>query len=291
MKKLKFGIPKGSLENATIHLFEKSGWKIHINNNRSYFPDIDDETIECSICRAQEMSRYVETGTIDAGLTGRDWIEENESKVIVVDDLIYSKVSQKSVYWVLAVPVDSKINDLKDLHGKKIATELVNFTRRYFKEKNIDVEVEFSWGATEGKVVSGLADAIVEVTETGNTLRAHGLKIIHELMESNTQLIANKEAYEDSWKREKIGQIILLLKGALKAENMVGLKMQFPEERLERIIKLLPSLHAPTVDHLYNSTWLSVESIVEAKVVRELIPELVKAGAEGIIEYPLNKVI
>jgi ATP phosphoribosyltransferase len=291
MKKLKFGIPKGSLEKATIHLFEKSGWKISINNGRSYFPDIDDDTIECSICRAQEMSRYVERGTIDAGLTGRDWIEENESKVVVVDDLIYSKVSQKPARWVLAVPAESKIKGLKDLRGKKIATELVNFTKRYFKEKNIDVEVEFSWGATEGKVVSGLADAIVEVTETGSTLRAHGLKIIHELMESNTQLIANTDAYEDSWKREKIAQIILLLKGALKAENMVGLKMNVPEEKLERIVKLLPSLNAPTIAHLYNSKWVSVESVVEEKVVRELIPELMKMGAEGIIEYPLNKVI
>ncbi len=291
MKKLKFGIPKGSLEKATIHLFEKSGWKISINNGRSYFPDIDDDTIECSICRAQEMSRYVERGTIDAGLTGRDWIEENESKVVVVADLIYSKVSQKPARWVLAVPAESKIKGLKDLQGKKIATELVNFTKRYFKEKNIDVEVEFSWGATEGKVVSGLADAIVEVTETGSTLRAHGLKIIHELMESNTQLIANTDAYEDSWKREKIAQIILLLKGALKAENMVGLKMNVPEEKLERIVKLLPSLNAPTIAQLYNSTWVSVESVVEEKVVRELIPQLMKAGAEGIIEYPLNKVI
>jgi ATP phosphoribosyltransferase len=251
------------------------------NEGRSYFPDIDDDTIECSICRAQEMSRYVERGTIDAGLTGRDWIEENESKVVVVDDLIYSKVSQKPARWVLAVPAESKIKGLKDLRGKKIATELVNFTKRYFKEKNIDVEVEFSWGATEGKVVSGLADAIVEVTET----------IIHELMESNTQLIANTDAYEDSWKREKIAQIILLLKGALKAENMVGLKMNVPEEKLERIVKLLPSLNAPTIAHLYNSKWVSVESVVEEKVVRELIPELMKMGAEGIIEYPLNKVI
>ncbi|MEE9612462.1 MAG: ATP phosphoribosyltransferase [Desulfatiglandales bacterium] len=291
MKKLKFGIPKGSLEKATIHLFEKSGWKISVNNGRSYFPDIDDDTIECSICRAQEMSRYVERGTIDAGLTGRDWVEENESKVVVVDDLIYSKVSQKPARWVLAVPAESKIKGLKDLQGKKIATELVNFTTRYFEERNIDVEVEFSWGATEGKVVSGLADAIVEVTETGSTLRAHGLKIIHELMESNTQLIANKDAYGDPWKKEKIDQIILLLKGALKAENMVGIKMNVPEEKLEGIVALLPSLNAPTIAHLYNSTWVSVESVVEGKVVRELIPQLMKAGAEGIIEYPLNKVI
>ena len=290
MKKLRLGIPKGSLQNSTMNLFEKSGWKISING-RSYFPDINDETIECTICRAQEMSRYVENGTIDAGLTGLDWTRENESDVVVVDDLIYSKVSQNPARWVLAVPNDSGIEKIEDLQGKKIATELVNFTKRYFKERNIDVQVEFSWGATEGKVVSGLADAVVEVTETGSTIRAHGLKIIHELMKSNTQFIANKESYKDEWKREKIGQIILLLKGALRAENLIGLKMNAPEERLEAIIDILPSLNAPTVAHLYKSTWTSVETVVDAKVVRELIPELIKAGAEGIIEYPLNKVI
>jgi ATP phosphoribosyltransferase len=291
MKKLKFGIPKGSLQQATISLFEKSGWKINVNNGRSYFPDINDEDIECTICRAQEMSRYVESGTIDAGLTGKDWIEENESDVVVVDDLVYSKVSQKPARWVLAVPADSPIKELDDLRGKKISTELTDFTRRYFKNKGIEVQVEFSWGATEAKVVSGLADAIVEVTETGSTLKAHGLKIIHELMTSNTQLIANKEAYKDSWKRQKIDQIILLLKGALRAENMVGLKMNVPQDKLEVVVKLLPSLNAPTVANLYNSKWVSVESVVEEKVVRELIPKLIQAGAEGIIEYPLNKVI
>ncbi len=290
MKKLKLGIPKGSLQNSTIALFEKSGWRINVNG-RSYFPDINDDTIECTICRAQEMSRYVENGTIDAGLTGLDWTRENESDVVVVDDLLYSKVSQNPARWVLAVPNDSEIKELKDLQGKKIATELVNFTKRYFAEKNIDVQVEFSWGATEGKVVSGLADAIVEVTETGSTIRAHGLKIIYELMQSNTQLIANKESYRDEWKKEKIGQIILLLKGALRAENMVGIKMNVSEKNLDKVIDLLPSLNAPTVAHLYKSTWTSVETVVEEKVVRELIPELIKAGAEGIIEYPLNKVI
>lgn len=290
MKKLKLGIPKGSLEKSTISLFEKSGWRINVNG-RSYFPDINDDTIECTICRAQEMSRYVENGTIDAGLTGKDWTEENESDVVVVDDLIYSKVSQNPARWVLAVPVDSDIKKLENLQGKKIATELVNFTKRYFEARNIDVKVEFSWGATEAKVVSGLADAIVEVTETGSTIRAHGLKIIHELMESNTQLIANRESYKDKWKKEKIDQIILLLKGALRAENMVGLKMNVPEDKLEKVIDILPSLNAPTVAHLYKSTWTSVETVVDSKAVRELIPELIKAGAEGIIEYPLNKVI
>ena len=290
MNKLKFGIPKGSLQKATINLFEKSGWKINVNG-RSYFPDINDDDIECAICRAQEMSRYVESGTLDAGLTGRDWTEENESNEVVVDDLVYSKVSQKPARWVLAVPADSDIKRLEDLQGKKIATELVNFTKRFFKERDIDVKVAFSWGATEAKVVSGLADAIVEVTETGSTIRAHGLKIIYDLMETNTQLIANPDAYEDPWKKDKIQQIILLLKGALRAENMVVLKMNLPEDRIEGVIRILPSLNAPTVAHLYNSDWVSVETVVDVRVVRDLIPKLMNAGAEGIIEYALNKVI
>jgi ATP phosphoribosyltransferase len=290
MKKIKFGIPKGSLQSATIKLFEKSGWRINVNG-RSYFPEINDPTMEITICRAQEMSRYVENGTLDAGLTGKDWTEENESDVKVIDDLVYSKVSQKPARWVLAVPADSSVKKIEDLQGKKIATELVNFTRKYFKERNIDVKVTFSWGATEGKVVSGLADAIVEVTETGSTIKAHGLKIIHELMESYTQLIANRESYRETWKREKIEQIVLLLKGALRADNMVGVKMNVPEERLKDVIRLLPSLNAPTVASLYNSSWFSVETVVDAAIVREMIPQLMKAGAEGIIEYPLNKVI
>jgi len=290
MKKLTFGIPKGSLQQATVNLFEKSGWKINVND-RSYFPDINDEEIECNICRAQEMPRYVENGTIDAGLTGKDWIEENESDVVVVDDLIYSKTSQKPARWVLAVPSDSSLKRLEDLQGKKIATELVNYTRRYFKERNIDVKIEFSWGATEAKAVSGLVDAIVEVTETGSTIRAHGLKIIHEFMKSNTQLIANRESYKDPWKKEKIEQIILLLKGALRAENLVGLKMNVPEKKIEMVINILPSLNAPTVAGLYNTNWVSVETIVDVKTVRDLIPRLRQTGAEGIIEYPLNKVI
>jgi ATP phosphoribosyltransferase len=290
MNRLKFGIPKGSLQNATIHLFEKSGWRINVNG-RSYFPDINDEEIECAICRAQEMSRYVENGTLDAGLTGRDWIEENESDVVMVDDLVYSKVSQKPARWVLAVPADSRIERLEDLEGKKIATELVHFTKRFFAERHIDVKVEFSWGATEAKVVSGLADAIVEVTETGSTIRAHGLKILYDLMETNTQLIANRTAYQDPWKKAKIGQVILLLKGALRAENMVALKMNLPREHVEEVIRILPSLNAPTVAGLYNSDWVSVETVVDARVVRDLIPQLMNAGAQGIIEYSLNKVI
>lgn len=290
MRVLKLGIPKGSLQNATIKLFEKSGWKINING-RSYFPDINDESIECSLCRAQEMSRYVENGTLDAGLTGRDWIEENGSDVVVVNNLVYSKVSQNPARWVLAVPRDSEIKRVEDLKGKKIATELADFTRRFFEKRKIDVKVEFSWGATEAKVVSGMADAVVEVTETGSTIRAHGLKIICDLMQTNTQLIANKQSHQDPWKKAKIEQITLLLKGALRAENMVGLKMNVAQEKIENVIQILPSLNAPTVANLYNSDWFSVEAMVDSKVVRVLIPELIKAGAEGIIEYPLNKVI
>ena len=290
MNTLKFGIPKGSLQKATIGLFEKSGWKITVNR-RSYFPDINDSEIECALCRAQEMSQYVENGTLDAGLTGRDWIEENESDVVTVDDLVYSKVSQNPARWVLAVPAGSDIKTLQDLQGKEIATELVNFTRKFFEENNIDVKVSFSWGATEAKVVSGLADAIVEVTETGSTIRAHGLKIIHELMETNTQLIANREAYRDEWKKQKISQIILLLKGALRAENMVALKMNILKRNLEEIIEILPSLNAPTIAGLHHSGWISVETVVDARLVRDLIPQLMHAGAQGIIEYALNKVI
>ncbi len=290
MNQLKLGIPKGSLQNATISLFEKSGWKISLNS-RSYFPDIDDAQIQCHICRAQEMSRYVENGTLDAGLTGKDWIEENESLVTVVGDLVYSKASQNVARWVLAVRSDSGIQDIRDMSGKKISTELVNFTKRYFAEHNIDVEVEFSWGATEAKVVSGLADAIVEVTETGSTIRAHGLKIIKELMQTNTQMIANTKSYDDPWKRARIDHIFLLLKGALRAEKLVGLKMNVPEDKIEKVISLLPSLNSPTIAHLYNSPWLSVEAVVQSPVVRDLIPKLLEAGAEGIIEYPLNKVV
>ncbi len=287
---LKLGIPKGSLQNATVDLFASAGWKINVNG-RSYFPDIDDPEIECSLCRAQEMSRYVEQGVIDAGLTGLDWTRENNSKVKVVADLVYSKVSSRPARWVLAVPNDSKVKRLEDLEGKKISTELVNFTKRYFKERNINVQVEFSWGATEAKVVSGLADAIVEVTETGSTIRAHGLKIIHELMQTNTQLIANRDSWKDEAKQTKIKQIALLLQGALNAEGMVGIKLNVSEANLEKIIEILPSLNAPTVAHLHMSTWFAVEAIVSSSVVREIIPELIKRGAEGIIEYPLNKII
>jgi ATP phosphoribosyltransferase len=287
---LKLGVPKGSLQNATIALFKRSGWTINVNG-RSYFPEIDDDTIECAICRAQEMSRYVETGTLDAGLTGRDWIAENKSDIHVVQDLVYSKVSARPARWVLAVPFDSDVKTLEDLKGKKIATELVEFTRRYFAERNIEVKVEFSWGATEAKVVSGLADAIVEVTETGSTIKAHGLRIIKDLMQTNTQLIANHDAWKDPAKREKIEQIALLLQGALRGEKLVGLKMNVSQQALGAVVDLLPSLNAPTVSPLYQSDWFAVESVVDTQVVRDLIPKLLKAGAEGIIEYPLNKVV
>ena len=288
--KLNLGIPKGSLQNATLALFKRSGWTINVNG-RSYFPEINDDSIECAICRAQEMSRYVENGTLDAGLTGKDWIAENDSDVQVVQDLVYSKVSARPARWVLAVPYDSPIKTLEDMAGKKIATELVQFTRRYFSERKIAVEIEFSWGATEAKVVSGLADAIVEVTETESTIKAHGLRIIHELMQTNTQLIANRKAWEHEEKRTKIEQIALLLKGALKGEKLVGLKMNVEQANLEKVVTLLPSLNAPTVAPLYQTTWFSVETVIDSDQVRDLIPELLKQGAEGIIEYPLNKVV
>ncbi len=288
--RLRLGIPKGSLQNATIALFKRSGWHINVNG-RSYFPEIDDESIECAICRAQEMSRYVENGTLDAGLTGKDWIAENSSDVHVVADLVYSKVSARSARWVVAVPYDSPVKRLEDLAGKKIATELTEFTKRYFAERNIEVIVEFSWGATEAKVVSGLADAIVEVTETESTIKAHGLRIIHELMQTNTQLIVNHESWKNPQKRKKIEQIALLLKGALLGQKMVGLKMNVPGELMEDVINMLPSLNAPTVASLYQSNWFSVEIVVASDTVRELIPKLLEHGAEGIIEYPLNKVV
>jgi ATP phosphoribosyltransferase len=290
MSVLKLGIPKGSLEKATIELFEKSGWRIKLAR-RSYFPEIDDDELACSICRAQEMSRYVEQGIIDAGITGKDWILENQSDVVVVEDLVYSKVSKRPTRWVVAVPGDSDIKKLEDLEGKKIATELVSYTRNFFAEKNINVEIEFSWGATEAKVVSGLADAIVEVTETESTIRAHGLRIIYEMMTSNTQFIANKDAWKNPWKREKIENIVLLLQGALRADKIVGLKMNVPADKLDDIIAILPSMNAPTVANLYHSDWYSVETVISEHQVRELIPKLMKNGAEGIIEYGLNKVI
>ncbi|WP_291320772.1 ATP phosphoribosyltransferase [Desulfonatronospira sp.] len=287
---LKLGIPKGSLEEATRRLFARAGWKIK-PHHRNYFPEINDREMQCSLCRAQEISRYVENGTMDAGLTGKDWIMENESDVVVVSDLVYSKVSNRPARWVLAGAGDSPFRRPEDLSGKKIATELRNFTHNYFHNAGIPVEVEFSWGATEAKVVEGLADAIVEVTETGSTIKAHGLRIIAELLQTNTQFIANKEAWEDPWKRSKIENINTLLHGALRADRLVGLKMNLPQDRVEDVMALLPSMTAPTVAHLYNTNWLSVEIVVEEDQVRELVPRLQEKGAEAIIEYALNKVI
>jgi ATP phosphoribosyltransferase len=288
--RLKLGIPKGSLEQATIEHFQRAGWRISISS-RNYFPAIDDEEITCALIRAQEMARYVESGVLDVGLTGLDWVLENQSKVRIISDLVYSKATMRKACWVLAVPGDSSIEHLEDCAGKRISTELVSFTRRYFAERGIPVDVEFSWGATEAKVVEGLVDAIVEVTETGSTMRAHGLRIIHTLLESNTKLIANPASMEDSWKRAKIRQIALLLKGALNAESMVGLKMNVPEERLDEVMRILPSITAPTISQLYKSTWFAVESMINEATVREIIPLLIERGAEGIIEYSLNKLV
>ncbi|MBN2141625.1 MAG: ATP phosphoribosyltransferase [Desulfovibrionaceae bacterium] len=287
---LKLGVPKGSLQEATIKLFERSGWKIRMHH-RNYFPEIDDPEIKCSMCRAQEMSVYVESGTLDVGLTGKDWILENGSDVVVVSDLVYSKVSNRPARWVLAVGGNSPYKRPEDLAGRKIATELVNFTKNYFGSLNVEVDVSFSWGATEAKVVEGLCDAIVEVTETGTTIRANGLRVIAELMQTNTQLVANKKSWQDPWKRRKIEELNLLLQGALKAERMVGLKMNVPKAHMDRVMGLLPSLTSPTVAGLSDDQWLSVEIVVDEGLVRELIPRLKGLGAEGIIEYPLNKVI
>jgi ATP phosphoribosyltransferase len=287
---LQFGVPKGSLENATVELFRKAGWNISISS-RSYFPGVDDDEMNCKLIRPQEMGKYVERGTIDAGIAGRDWVRENESDVVEVVEMVYSKVSRRPARWVLVVTQDSKVQKPEDLHGATISTELVGFTKRYFAERNIPVNVEFSWGATEAKVVDGLCDAIVEVTETGSTIRANSLRIVCDLMESVPVLIANKASWADPWKRAKIENIATLLKAALTAENMVGLKMNAPNDRVDAITKILPSLNNPTVSHLYNSDWVSIESILHEKEVRQIVPELIKLGAEGIIEYPLNKII
>ena len=290
MPQLTLGIPKGSLEATTIELFRKSGWKIS-GADRSYFPSVDDDTLRCVLARPQEMSRYIEDGVLDAGITGKDWTLENDSDVHVVCDFVYSKASMRPTRWVAVVPNASPINDIAQLQGKRIATEMVGFTKRYFSERGIEVDVEFSWGATEAKVVQGLVDAIVEVTETGSTIRANGLKIIHELCQSNPQLVANRAAWADPWKREKIEQISLLLNGAMQAETKVGLKMNVPKEKLDEIIAMIPSITAPTVSPLYKTEWFAVETVIGEAEVRELIPQLLKHGAVGIIEYPLNKVI
>jgi ATP phosphoribosyltransferase len=287
--KLKLGIPKGSLQDATIALFERAGWRIFASG-RSYFPQIDDVEIECMLVRAQEMARYVEHGALDAGLTGNDWVLENQSDVERVTSLTYSKVSRGTVKWVLAVPEDSPFQKPEDLAGKIIATELVEFTKRYFASKNIPVTVEFSWGATEVKPPT-LADAIVEVTETGSSLRANRLRIIETLMESETQLIANKTAWADGWKREKISNISLMLNAAIAAQGRVGLMLNVAEADMTAVTAQLPALNSPTVSKLSSGTGFALNTILNESEVRDVIPRLRAAGATGIVEYPLSKVV
>ena len=287
--KLKLGIPKGSLENATIDLFRRAGYNI-TTSSRSYFPAIDDPEIECMLIRAQEMARYVEDGILDAGLTGRDWIEEGEADVQPVADLIYAKQSFGKVRWVLAVPEASGFTSVKDLEGKIIATELVATTKRYLAAQGVKAKVEFSWGATEVKPPV-LADAIVEVTETGSSLRANKLKIIDTLLESNTQLIANCTSWQDAWKRQKLEDMKMLLEGAISALGKVGLMLNVHKDQIDAVLKVLPALKRPTISHLSDDDWLAVNTILDESTVRDIIPRLKQAGAQGIVEYPLNKIV
>jgi ATP phosphoribosyltransferase len=287
--KLKLGIPKGSLENATVDLFRRAGFQI-TTSSRSYFPAIDDPEIECMLIRAQEMARYVEDGVLDAGLTGRDWVQENEAKVENVADLIYAKQSFGKVRWVLAVPEASPFQSVKDLEGKIIATELVAATRRYLERNGVTAKVEFSWGATEVKPPE-LADAIVEVTETGSSLRANKLRIIETVMESNTQLIANTKSWQDPQKRQKLKDIKMLLDGAINALGKVGLMLNVEKTNLAGVLSVLPALKRPTISTLSEDGWLAVNTILEESTVRTIIPRLKAAGAQGIVEYPLNKII
>ncbi|MFH0877490.1 MAG: ATP phosphoribosyltransferase [Candidatus Omnitrophota bacterium] len=290
MQKLKCGIPKGSLSESTLRMFAKAGFNIVVSS-RSYTPSIDDPEIEPIMLRAQEMSRYVEDGVLDCGITGNDWILENKSDVVRLADLVYSKQGMKPVRWVLAVPENSSIKSIKDLNGKRIATELVQATKDFLKINKVKADVEFSWGATEVKVAAKLVDAIVELTETGSSLRAHNLKEMATVCTSTTQFIANKNSVKDPWKKKKMGQIILLLRGAIEAEGKVGLKMNVPAKNLNMLLKMLPALRKPTVSGLSDKNWVAVETIIEEKLVRTIIPQLKEAGAEGIIEYALNKLI
>jgi len=287
--KLKLGIPKGSLENATIDLFRRAGFAI-TTSSRSYFPGIDDPEIECMLIRAQEMARYVEDGILDSGLTGRDWIEENGAEVVAVADLIYAKQSFGKVRWVLAVPEASNFKSVKDLEGKIIATELVATTKRYLAAHGVKAKVEFSWGATEVKPPV-LADAIVEVTETGSSLRANKLAIIDTVMESNTQLIANRQSWEDPQKRRKLEDIRMLLEGAINALGKVGLMLNVHRDNLTAVLAVLPALKRPTISHLSDEEWMAVNTILDESTVRDIIPRLKQAGGEGIVEYPLNKIV
>jgi ATP phosphoribosyltransferase len=285
---LKLGLPKGSLQEATFDLFNRAGYDVRAGS-RSYFPSSGDPELDIVLFRAQEISRYVDESVLDAGLTGKDWITENDSDVVEVAELVYSKATSRPARWVLAVPEESDIKSVKDLQGKLIATELVDSTKRWLAENGVEARVEFSWGATEVK--AHLVDAIVEVTETGRSLRAANLRIVDEVLSSTPRIIANKAAWEDAWKRQKIENMVLLLEGAIRAHDKVGIKLNAPREKLDAVLKKLPALKKPTVSPLWGDDWVAVESIVDEKVVRDIIPELKRAGAQGIIEYPLNKVI
>jgi ATP phosphoribosyltransferase len=287
--KLRLGIPKGSLQDATIALFQRAGWNIYANG-RSYFPSIDDSEIECTLIRAQEMARYVDHGALDAGLTGIDWVVESGREVKSVTSLVYAKQSRQRVRWVLAVPDDSPYQKAEDLADKTIATELVEVTKRYFAEKNVPVKVEFSWGATEVKPPT-LADAIVEVTETGSSLKANRLRIIDTVMASETHLIANPASYDDPWKKQKIDNLALMLQGAIAAQGQVGLMLNVQKANLAAVLSVLPALNSPTVSALSDPTWVAVNTILEESVVRDVIPKLKAASATGIVEYPLSKVV
>ena len=286
---LKLGIPKGSLEEATVSLFAKAGYQIKIGS-RSYFPSIDDDEIECMLIRAQEIARYVADGVLDAGLTGKDWIQENRVEVEEIADLVYSKTSARPVRWVLAVPNDSPIKSVKDLQGKRIATEAVNMTVDYLRKHGVTASVEFSWGATEVKPPK-LADAIVEITETGSSLRANNLRIVDTLMESNTKFIMNKDAFKDKWKKNKVDRLVLMLKGAMAANQKVGMLMNVPKKSLDAVLKILPPELKPTLANLTDENWVDLTVILEEKLVREIVPDLKSAGAEDIVEFPLNKII
>lgn len=291
MNVLKIGFPSGSLKESTFNLFQRAGYRIRLAS-RSYVPDIDDPELEGLMFRAQEIAQYVERGILDVGLTGKDWILESAADVVEIDELVYSKSTSRPIRWVIAVPENSPIQSIEDLQGKRIASELVKATRRFLEERGIEAEVEFSWGTTEAKAgIPGLVDAIVELTETGSSLRANRLRIVDTVCESTTRFIANKGAWEDPWKREKAQNLLMLLKGALEAEAKVGLKMNVARKNLEAVIAQLPALHTPTVSNQLDDDWVAVEIITDEKIVRDLIPQLKRVGAEGLIEYPLNKVV
>jgi ATP phosphoribosyltransferase len=295
-KILRFGIPKGSLEQQTIELMRKSGWRISVDS-RSYIPSVDDPDLSLRVMRPQEMPRYIADGHLDAAITGSDWVMENDVDLVQVESFIYAKVSMKPSRWVLVVPEDSPVRRLEDLEGKVVATEIVGFTKRVFAERKVKVDIEFSWGATEAKAADGLVDAIVDVTETGSSLRANKLRIVEELLTSNPVLVANPASWKDEWKQAKIKQIAVLMRAALDADARVGLKLNVAKKNLEKIIAVLPSITAPTISHLYPSPvlkgeeWVAVETVIAERTVRELFPKLLEAGAVGLVEYPLNKII